>query len=84
MKSKILGRSVFGLTNIGTNPTVGGKEKTIETYFLDFNENLYNQSIRLEFLTRIRDEKTFESVEELKEAIHNDEAFARTYLTKNE
>ncbi len=84
VQSEISGRKVFGLTNIGTNPTVGGSEKTIETYFLDFNEDLYNRFIRLEFLTRIRDEETFETVEILKKAIQNDEIFARNFLNTNE
>ena len=83
VRSKIFGRTIFGLTNIGTNPTLGGKIKTIETCFLDFNADLYNKSIRLEFLSRIRDEKKFNSVENLKEAIRNDEEFARTYLKSN-
>ncbi len=81
VQSEISGKTVFGLTNIGTNPTVGGREKTIETFFLNFNEDLYNRPIRLEFLTRIRDEKNFNSVEELKKAIRNDEDFARNFIT---
>ena len=81
VQSEISGKTVFGLTNIGTNPTVGGREKTIETFFLNFNEELYNRPIRLEFLTRIRDEKNFNSVEELKKAIRNDEDFARNFIT---
>ncbi|MEZ4777906.1 MAG: bifunctional riboflavin kinase/FAD synthetase [Flavobacteriaceae bacterium] len=74
----------YGLTSIGTNPTLGGKEITIETYFLDFNKEIYGKSISLEFKTRIRDEETFNSLEELKEAIVKDELFARNYLTRHE
>lgn len=80
VQSEISGRTVFGLTNIGTNPTVGGKEKTIETYFLNFNENLYDKHVKLEFLTRIRDEKKFASVEKLKQAIRKDVAIAKKYI----
>ncbi len=80
VQSDISGRIIYGITNIGTNPTVGGKKKTIETYFLDYNEDLYHQCIQLEFLTRIRDEKKFKSVKELKDAIREDEKFARNYL----
>jgi len=72
VRSEIFGKTIFGLTNIGTNPTVGGKSKSIETYFLDFKSNLYNESIQLEFLTRVRDEEKFNSVKALKEAIRND------------
>lgn len=84
VRSEIFGRTIFGLTNIGTNPTVGGKSKTIETYFLDFYADLYNKSIRLEFLARVRDEEKFNSIEALKEAIHNDVNVARNFIAKNE
>jgi len=80
VKSIISGKEIFGLTNIGNNPTVGGTHQTIETYFLDYNEDLYHQSIQLEFLTRIRDVKMFKSVEDLKNAIQEDERFARNYI----
>ncbi|MCF6308694.1 MAG: bifunctional riboflavin kinase/FAD synthetase [Flavobacteriaceae bacterium] len=79
-QSKISGKNIFGLTNIGTNPTVNGKHQTIETYFLDYNENLYNKTIQLKFITRIRDEKVFNNVEALKAAIKEDEVFARNYI----
>lgn len=84
VQSTISGKKVYGLTNIGTNPTVGGVHKTIETYFLDYNNNLYDQNIRLNFLRRIREEKTFQSKEALKNAIKEDELFARNYIFKNE
>ena len=80
VKSVISGKETFGITNIGTNPTVGGKHQTIETYFLDYNEDLYNKTLRLKFITRIRDEKVFKNIEELKLAIKEDETFARNYL----
>ena len=80
VQSQISGRKIFGITNIGTNPTVGGTQQTIETYFLDYNEDLYSQHIQLEFLTRIRAEKKFKSVEDLKNAIREDEKYARNYI----
>jgi riboflavin kinase/FMN adenylyltransferase len=78
--SEIQGRLVYGITSIGTNPTVGGKQQTIETYFLDFDQDLYEQPLRIEFIKHIRNEATFENTEALKEAIRKDEALARTYL----
>lgn len=84
VQASIQNKVVFGITSIGTNPTVGGKDKTIETYFLDFNEDLYNQPLKIEFITHIRDEETFNSIEELKTAIQKDEHFARTYLASHE
>ena len=82
--SIISGKEVFGLTNIGTNPTVGGTYKTIETYFLDYSRDLYQKEIQLNFIKRIRGEKTFESKGALKNAITKDELFARNYLNNNE
>jgi riboflavin kinase / FMN adenylyltransferase len=84
VKASIDGSVIYGLTSIGTNPTVGGTEKTIETYFLDFSEDLYNQPLCLKFIRHIRDEESFESVTELIEAIRGDEAFARDFLTNYE
>ncbi|MAZ73215.1 MAG: riboflavin biosynthesis protein RibF [Flavobacteriaceae bacterium] len=79
-QAEIKGTVKHGITSIGTNPTVGGKSRTIETFFLDTNANLYNQSLQLEFLKFIRNEKTFETVEKLKEAIQSDEKIARNFI----
>lgn len=84
VKSSIDGREVFGITSIGTNPTVGGNEKTIETHFLNLNQNLYNRVITIEFLKFIRDEENFDSIEILRKAIENDEKFALSYLKQRE
>lgn len=73
----------YGITSIGTNPTVGGKKKTIETYFLDFSGNLYGKVICLEFLEHIRNEAAFDTMEELQVAIKADEQFARDYVKNN-
>lgn len=78
------GKKHKGLTSIGTNPTVGGKEQTIETYLMDVSEDLYDQALSVEFLSWIREERTFESVEKLKEAIRQDEKYARNLFDPNE
>lgn len=80
VQSKIDGEKIFGITSIGTNPTVGGTEKTIETHFLNFNKDLYGRTITIEFLKFIRDEETFDSVEILKQEIKKDELFAKQFL----
>lgn len=74
------GKKTFGLTSIGTNPTVGGDRVTIETYFLDFQDNLYDKELTIYFTSHIRNEQRFDSVEQLKLAIKKDEAFARDLL----
>ena len=74
--SKVLvdGRIFDSVTNIGTNPTFdGGKSETVEVHILNFDgRNIYNSNLHLRFLFRIRDEKKFSSVENLKTAIRRD------------
>ncbi len=71
---------VYGMMNIGTNPTVGGHTQTIETYFFDFDADLYGMVLSIEILTRIREEKHFDSVKGLIEAMQADETFSRNYI----
>jgi len=70
----------YGITSIGTNPTVGGTAKSIETFFLDTSTDLYGKELQLHFLQHIREEATFKDLESLKQAIQKDEAFARDYI----
>ncbi|MBL4664020.1 MAG: bifunctional riboflavin kinase/FAD synthetase [Flavobacteriaceae bacterium] len=84
VKSNINNNLVYGLTSIGTNPTVGGTKMTIETYFMDIEANLYERHLQLKFITHIRDEETFQSIDELIQAIKNDEVFARNFLMEYE
>jgi len=83
VRSQIDGNNYFGMMNIGTNPTVGGENKTIETYFFDLQKDLYGKKLQIEMLVRIRDEKKFESVELLISAMREDEVFSRQYIRKN-
>ena len=76
----INGTLQYGITSIGTNPTVGGTEKTIETYFLDFDGDLYNTELTISFLSHIRNEETFSTIEILKQAIQQDEKSARKFI----
>ena len=84
VKSILEGKTIYGITSIGTNPTVGGNVKTIETHFLDFNKDLYGEEITIEFLKFIRDEETFDSIETLRREIVKDEAFAINFLKSRE
>lgn len=66
-----------GITNIGNNPTVNGKKITIETYILDFDEDIYGKYIEVSFIKKIRDGKKFNSLQELKEELERNKEFAR-------
>ena len=65
-----------GITSVGNNPTVNGQELTIETFILDFKEEIYGEEIKVFFIEIIRDEIKFNSLEELITAIKKDEKFA--------
>ncbi|MBD0823166.1 bifunctional riboflavin kinase/FAD synthetase [Aestuariibaculum marinum] len=83
VKSIIDGATVFGMMNIGTNPTVKGNKETIEVHFFDFNEDIYGKQIQIDLLHRIRDEKTFESIEALKEQLQKDKETSLTYIASH-
>ncbi len=61
-----------GVANIGKNPTFGNINMSYEVHILDFKENLLGKTIRVHFIERIRDEKKFNSPEELRENIAQD------------
>jgi riboflavin kinase/FMN adenylyltransferase len=75
-------KTVFGMMNIGFNPTVDGQNQSIEIHYFDFNADLYNQEIRVSILQRIRSEQKFESVDLLKEQLEKDKKTALAYLNK--
>lgn len=70
----------YGMMSIGTNPTVGGSDLSIETYFFELDHDLYDQQLEIQLLKRIRDEENFSSIEELIEAMKVDEQFSRAYI----
>ena len=65
-------KPLFGVANIGFRPTLAGKKKRFEVYILDFDANIYGKRINIEFCKKIRDEKRFESLDDLKEQIKKD------------
>ncbi|MCL2760963.1 MAG: riboflavin biosynthesis protein RibF, partial [Desulfuromonadales bacterium] len=58
--------------NIGRNPTFNGKEVSVEVFIFDFNREIYGERVRVYFIERIRTDRKFESVDELKKAIDSD------------
>ena len=73
VKVETVGRSLFGMCNIGHRPTVSaGNARTIETNIFDFDEDIYGLDIKVTFLQKIRDEIRFASLEELKVQLERD------------
>lgn len=78
----LVGSEVFdSVTNVGRNPTFQTHEKLkIETHIFDFNKNIYGSQMRVEFLKRLRNEKKFDSVEDLKIQIKKDILETKAYF----
>lgn len=92
----LFARRQFGIANIGKKPTIDGTQMTLEVHLLDYppdaratsqadtvenTGNLYGARLRVSFLQRLRDEKKFASLDELKQAIKDDETAARQWLS---
>jgi riboflavin kinase / FMN adenylyltransferase len=73
-------KPLFGLANIGFRPTFNGKRKSFEVYIFDFNADIYHQRLTIQFITKVRDEKKFNSKEELQTQIAKDLTRAKTIL----
>nr|WP_314865433.1 bifunctional riboflavin kinase/FAD synthetase [uncultured Flavobacterium sp.] len=80
VRAEIEAKHVFGMMNIGFNPTVEGKNRTIEAHFFDFDADIYNSHIKVSILQRIRSEKKFESVALLKMQLEKDQKEATTFV----
>ena len=84
VRAEIDGKTIYGMMNIGFNPTVQGKKKTIEVHLFNFDSDIYNCKIQVSILQRIRSEKKFESVEVLKDQLKKDKTFSLDYLNQIE
>jgi len=76
------GSFFYGMLNIGYNPTFNGKERSIEINIFDFNKDIYNEIVTIEFFEKIRDEVKFDSPESLKAQIKMDEFQIKKILEK--
>jgi riboflavin kinase/FMN adenylyltransferase len=80
IQSQIKNKTVFGMMNIGTNPTVEGKTRSIEVNFFNFQEDIYKTKLKIEFLKRLRTEQKFKNLEALKLQLKTDKVNALDYL----
>lgn len=83
VKSSLDGKTVYGMMNIGTNPTVDGKFQSVEIHFFDFNQDIYDKKVTIELLKRLRDEQKFESLEALKNQLYKDKLNAFNFINKS-
>ena len=80
VKSIIDQKTVFGMMNIGFNPTVAGEKLSVEVHYFDFDADLYDQEIRVSILEYLRAEQKFSSVPLLKEQLEKDKDSAWAYI----
>lgn len=83
VKSYIDNTLFYGMMNIGTNPTVDGKEQSIEVHFFDFDKDLYGKKLKIELLERLRDESKFESLQSLQTQLKIDKENALKFIKES-
>lgn len=76
----IEGKTYDGVTNIGYNPTFHDEALSVETHVLDYSGDLVGETIRVNFLKRLRDERTFRSIQELAAQINEDVVQAKHFF----
>lgn len=81
IKSIIDQKEVFGMMNIGFNPTFDGEKKTIEVHFFDFDLDIYAKKITISVLEYLREEQKFGSVDLLKEQLKKDKKRAIEFVS---
>lgn len=74
---KVNNKIYKGITSVGSNPTVYGKGVTVETYILDFDKDIYEQTIEVSFVKKIRDEEKFNGLKDLQNQLEKDKEYAR-------
>lgn len=80
VKSSINQKTVFGMMNIGYNPTVGEGNLSVEIHYFDFEADLYDQKISVSILEYLRPETKFDSVDLLKTQLEKDKKTALDYI----
>ncbi len=76
--SKIMidGKYYLALSSVGNKPTYGGKDKLLEVYILDFDENIYGKHVKVIFLEKIRNQTKFNSQDDLIKQMNEDHKYA--------
>lgn len=70
---RVEGKYYGGMMNIGIRPTFEGTEQTLEVHIFDFNENIYGKEVQVQFVNRVRDERSFNGPDELTNQLKEDQ-----------
>lgn len=76
----IEGKEYYGMSNIGVNPTFNGEKRKIETHIFNFDEDVYGKTAVITFYKRIRGERKFGSIDELRAQLNADSKTAKGYV----
>ena len=80
---KLKSQTYNGVCNVGKRPTLGGKKTLLEVFIFDFNEEIYGEYATVIFKQKCREEKKFESFDELKKQIKKDVEKSRLFFQNN-
>ena len=77
----VAGRWLRAATSIGVRPTFGGRTTTVEAYVLDFDEDIYDAGVELQFVARLREERAYADVASLVAQMHRDVEAVRARMS---
>lgn len=82
VKAKIRNKIYQGMLNIGSRPTINNNadHRSIEVHLFGFNEDIYGETIELQFFIKLREEQKFDSLDALKEQLEKDKSTTLTYF----
>ena len=76
------GKLLHGMLNIGVRPTIDTNlTRTIEVNIFDFDQEIYGQEIKIEFISKVREEQKFESLDKLIQQLKEDEDYCRSIIS---
>lgn len=80
--ARVDGEYYQGMMNIGMRPTFDGTNETLEVHIFNFDDDIYGKEIQVQFVDRIRDERSFSGIEELKKQLNSDREMVKGTLNK--
>lgn len=80
--ARLQGETFPAVTNVGIRPTFAGDDVTVEVHLLDFNRDIYGEELAFTFETRLRDERKFNGIAEIRQQLERDVANGRIFLEK--